>query len=112
MREPIALIGDFGDLSRLKVIRYVAAIERAYTAALGRRHRLRRPLSPNPLSDRYDTKVGRDAPYSLDELARYVDLNEPSQKKSSPTGIGRNIETLDRLRRCSYVAVADWRIGT
>jgi len=24
-------------------------------------------------------KIGRDAPYSLDELARYVDLNEPSQ---------------------------------
>jgi len=103
---------DFSDSRRLKVVRYAAAIERAYTAALGADPVYTGRFHHNPLSDAYVTKIGRDAPYSLDELARYVDLNEPALKKNPPTGIGRNVETFDRLRRWAYVAVADWRIGT
>ncbi len=103
---------DFGDSRRLKVVRYAAAIERAYTAALGADPAYTGRFQHNPLSDAYVTKIGRDAPYSLDELARYVDLNEPALKKNLPIGIGRNVETFDRLRRWAYVAVADWRIGT
>jgi len=102
---------DFGDSRCLKVVRYAAAIERAYTAALGADTAYAGRFHHNPLSEAYVTKIGRDAPYSLDELARYVDLNEPAQKKNPPTGIGRNVETFDRLRRWAYVAVADWRIG-
>jgi len=103
---------DFGDSRRLKVVRYAASIERAYTAALGADPAYTGRFQHNPLSDAYVTKIGRDAPYSLDELARYVDLNEPALKKNPPIGIGRNVETFDRLRRWAYVAVADWRIGT
>ncbi len=103
---------DFSDARRFKVVRYAAAIERAYTAALGADPAYTGRFQHNPLSDAYVTKIGRDAPYSLDELARYVDLNEPPQKKRPPTGIGRNVETFDRLRRWAYVAVADWRIGS
>ncbi len=103
---------DFSDARRFKVVRYAAAIERAYTAALGADPAYTGRFQHNPLSDAYVTKIGRDAPYSLDELARYVDLNEPALKKSPPIGIGRNVETFDRLRRWAYVAVADWRIGT
>ncbi len=103
---------DFSDPRRPKVVRYAAAIERAYTAALGADPAYTGRFHHNPLSDAYVTKIGRDAPYSLDELARYVDLNEPVLKKNPPIGIGRNVETFDRLRRWAYVAVADWRIGT
>jgi len=103
---------DFGDSRRLKVVRYAAAIERAYTAALGADTAYAGRFHHNPLSCAYVTKIGREAPYSLDELARYVDLTAPPQKKSPPTGIGRNVEIFDRLRRCAYVGVADWRIGT
>jgi len=103
---------DFSDSRRLKVVRYAAAIERAYTAALGADPVYTGRFHHNPLSDAYVTKIGRNAPYSLDELARYVDLNEPVLKKNPPIGIGRNVETFDRLRRWAYVAVADWRIGT
>jgi len=103
---------DFSDSRRLKVVRYAAAIERAYTAALGADPAYTGRFHHNPLSDAYVTKIGRDAPYSLDELARYVDLNESALKKNPPIGIGRNVETFDRLRRWAYVAVADWRIGT
>jgi len=103
---------DFGDSRRIKVVRYAAAIERAYTAALGADPAYTGRFQHNPLSDAYVTKIGRDAPYSLDELARYVDLNEPALKKNPPIGIGRNVETFDRLRRWAYVAVSDWRIGS
>jgi len=103
---------DFSDPRRHKVVRYAAAIERAYAAALGADPAYTGRFQHNPLSDAYVTRIGRDAPYSLDELARYVDLNEPALKKSRPIGIGRNVETFDRLRRWAYVAVADWRIGT
>jgi DNA-binding CsgD family transcriptional regulator len=103
---------DFGDSRRLKVVRYAAAIERAYTAALGADTAYAGRFHHNPLSCAYVTKIGREAPYSLDELARYVDLTAPPQKKIPPTGIGRNVEIFDRLRRWAYVAVADWRIGT
>jgi len=103
---------DFSDPRRLKVIRYAAAIERAYTAALGADRAYPGRFQHNPLSEAYITKIGRDAPYSLDELAQYVDLTKPPPKKTPPTGIGRNVEIFDRLRRWAYVAVADWRIGT
>jgi len=103
---------DFSDSRRLKVVRYAAAIERAYTAALGADPAYTGRFQHNPLSDAYVTKIGRDAPYSLDELARYVDLNEPARKRNPPIGIGRNVETFNRLRRWAYVAVTDWRIGT
>ncbi len=103
---------DFGDPSRLKVIRYAAAIERAYTAALGADTGYAGRFHHNPLSDTYVTKVGRDAPYSLAELAQYVDLTGSPQKKIAPTGIGRNVEIFDRLRRWAYAAVTDWRMAT
>ncbi len=101
---------DFGDPSRLKVVRYAAAIERAYAAALGADTAYSGRFHHNPLSAAYVTKVGRDAPYSLAELAQYVDLEKPAVKRT-PIGIGRNVEIFDRLRRWAYTAIADWKIG-
>ena len=92
--------------------RSAGAIERAYAAALGADSGYAGRFHHNPLSETYVTKVGRDAPYSLAELAQYVDLTGPSQKKSAPTGIGRNVEIFDRLRRWAYAAVTDWRMAT
>lgn len=96
----------------IKVARYAAAIERAYESALGADSGYSGRFQHNPFSDRYDTKVGRDKPYSLDELARYVDLNTVPPKRRPLLGISRNVETFDRLRRWAYAAVADWRIGS
>jgi len=102
---------DFGDPSRLKVVRYAAAIARAYAAVLGADRAYSGRFHHNPLSDTYIIKVGRDAPYSLAELAQYVDLVTPATKPA-PFGIGRNVEVFDRLRRWAYTAIADWKIGT
>jgi len=92
---------DFGDSRRLKVVRYAAAIERAYTAALGADPAYTGRFQHNPLSDAYVTKIGRDTPYSLDELARYVDLNEPALKKNPPIRVRRSRRANARFRgRC------------
>jgi len=80
---------DSGDASRMKVVRYAAALG-AGTAYSGRFHH-------NPLSTAYVTKVGRDAPYWLAELAQYVDLEKPAGKQAR-LGIGRNVEIFDRSR--------------
>ena len=102
---------DFGDPSRLRVVRYAAAIERAYAAALGADQAYAGRFHHNPFSDAYVTKIGREAPYSLAELAQYIDLHTSPAKAVPPQGIGRNVEIFDRLRRWAYTAVADWKIG-
>lgn len=101
---------DFAEARGQRVVRYAAAIERAYAAALGADLRYAGRFHHNPLSSEYSTKVGREEPYSLAELAQYVDLSMP-EKKQPTVGIGRNVEIFDRLRRWAYAAVADWRIG-
>ena len=101
---------DFGIPGAIKVMRYAAAIERAYEAALGGDPGYSGRFHHNPLSPHYSTRVGRDKPYSLDELAQYVDL-KTSLPKRRPLGIGRNVALFDRLRRWAYAAVAEWRIG-
>ena len=84
-----------------------------HTDALGADPGYTARFQHNPLSDRYETYVGREAPYSLDELAYYVDLagGLRQKEKKPPAGIGPNVETFDRLQRWAYVAVAEWRIG-
>jgi Replicase family/Primase C terminal 1 (PriCT-1) len=101
---------DFGSGS-LKVVRYAAAIERAYAAALGADIGYSGRFQHNPLSGKYATQIGRNEPYSLDELAQYVELDAPLPKRRSPLGISRNVELFDRLRHWAYAAVADWRTG-
>jgi len=86
-------------------------IERAYAAALGADEAYSERFHHNPLSAAYFTKIGRDAPYSLAELAQYVDLVTPAVKPV-PLEIGRNVEVFDRLRRWVYTAIGDWKIGT
>jgi len=103
---------DFGDPSRLRVVRHAAAIERAYASALGADQAYAGRFQHNPFSDAYVTKIGRQAPYSLAELAQYVDLYAPAAKAAPPQGFGRNVEIFDRLRRWAYSAVADWKFGT
>jgi hypothetical protein len=98
-----------------KVVRYANAIERAYEAALGGDPGYAGRFHHNPFSPQYATRVGRDEPYSLDELAGWVDLNVPFSKRAQTTDMfeeSRNVELFNRLRQWAYVAVADWRIGS
>jgi len=98
-----------GDLS---AVRYFAAIERAYTRALRADAGYAGLVQHNPFHAAYETHSGRDDPYSLRELAAYVDLPPAPRRTVEICTDGRNVETFDRLRRWAYGAIAEYRCGS
>ncbi len=97
------------DRALRKPIAYLQRIER------GLQHRLSADIgytgliSKNPLSDAWQVENVHDMSYSLDELADYVDLELPKQKKREKDGILRNCELFDELRYWSYKHVIQAR---
>jgi len=103
---------DGTDPTHLRAVRYLAAIERAYTKALGADPGYAGLVQHNPHNLSYDTIAGCDEPYSLGDLAAHVELPAaPRRKEPEIRCEGRNIETFDRLRFWAYTAVRDWRCG-
>lgn len=95
--------------ARQAPLRYLAAIEHAYTAAAGADFAFAGHLAKNPLSDRWLLWEPANAPqYELSLLAEYVDL--PQKPPPMPAGVGRNCDLFDALREWSYSAVREfWR---
>jgi hypothetical protein len=94
-------------------VRYLTAIERAYTIALHADPGYAGLVHHNPFSPRYETTNGRDKPYSLHELATFVTLGSPPRRRTTEIRTdGRNIETFDRLRYWAYSQIGEWRCGS
>jgi hypothetical protein len=103
---------DGADPSQLAAVRYFAAIERAYTRALHADPGYAGLVQHNPFAARYQTYNGRDEPYSLGELAAFVDLPRLAPRRQAEIRTeGRNVETFDRLRHWAYGAIAHYRCG-
>jgi len=103
---------DGANAGELAAVRYLAAIERAYTRALRADPGYASLVQHNPFSPRYTTIAGRDTPYSLGELASFVELaSSPRRRAPEIRTDGRNIETFDRLRYWAYQAMAEYRCG-
>jgi hypothetical protein len=104
---------DGANAAELAAVRYLAAIERAYTRTLRADPGYASLVQHNPFSTRYTTIAGRDEPYSLGELASFVELaSSPRRRAPEIRTDGRNIETFDRLRFWAYANVGEWRCGT
>jgi hypothetical protein len=104
---------DGAQAADLSAVRYLAAIERAYTRTLRADPGYASLVQHNPFSARYTTTVGRDEPYSLGELASFVELvSSPRRRAPEIRTDGRNIETFDRLRFWAYANVGEWRCGS
>jgi hypothetical protein len=103
---------DGSDASELAAVRYFAAIERAYTRALHADPGYAGLVQHNPFNASYETFNGRDEPYSLREIAAFVELPPlaPRRKVEIRTD-GRNVETFDRLRFWAYAQIAEYRCG-
>jgi hypothetical protein len=103
---------DGADAADLAAVRYFIAIERAYTQALRADAGYAGLVQHNPFHARYETFIGRDEPYSLRELAAYVELPAlvPRRKTEIRTD-GRNVETFDRLRFWAYATIGEYRCG-
>ena len=94
-------------------MRYFAAIERAYTRALRADPGYAGLVQHNPFSAIYETFNGRDEPYSLRELAAFVELPRLASRRTAEIRTdGRNVETFDRLRYWAYGAIAEYRCGS
>jgi hypothetical protein len=102
---------DGGNAAQLGAVHYFAAIERAYTRALRADAGYAGLVQHNPFSPAYETFSGRDEPYSLAELAAYVELPPIARRRTEIRTDGRNVETFDRLRHWAYAAIAEYRCG-
>lgn len=97
------------DRGRSAPIRYLAAVENAYRRALKADQSYGGFICKNPLSDVWRTQVHRVEPYTLFELAEYVDISKKLTKKQScETPIGRNVTLFDSLRAWSYKNVRNY----
>ena len=91
-----------------RALRYCAAIERALCARLGADVRYAGLLAKNPLHPHWHTFQWRAKPYSLGELADWFsqeELNAPKPKIEEIDGLGRNVETFEKLRQWAYKAI-------
>ena len=94
---------------RQKPVRYLAAIESAYRAALDADPSYGGLLTKNPVSPHWRTFWGQHGVYGLDDLAEYVDLDRHKPRigiKAEDIGLGRNVALFDWLRLWAYRA---WR---
>jgi len=97
------------EAARLAPLRFLAAVEYAYTLKAGGDFAFCGPLAKNPLHSHWRVWEPANAPtYELNYLAEYVEL--PKQLPSRQAGIGRNCDMFENLRRWAYTSVkAFWR---
>jgi len=91
----------------LKALRYLAAIERALTTRLNGDPNYVGLIGKNPLCARWYTHQFKMLPYTLGELADWFNPDELAEKPhiEKATGLGRNCDLFDTLRKWSYKAI-------
>ena len=103
-------VSKFPD-SSLKALRYLAAIETAYTLKLQADFGYAGLITKNPLNPFWTTWNIHNNLYSLAELADYVELEKvrTCTKQEVEIGVGRNVYIFDSGRYWAYGAVRNFR---
>ncbi len=104
------------DLAHEKPLRYLAAIQHAYTEKLKADFNYSGLIAKNPFSQNHWHVIpcAIEAKYTLDELAEYVDLTQvPKRSKnaSEAFALGRNCYLFDELRKFAYKEIKQYRQG-
>jgi hypothetical protein len=90
-------------------VRFAGAIDAAMTAQPGADTAYSGRFTHNPLHpNAWDVVELRAEPYTLSELASYVDLHSVPRRAPTSSGIGRNVAAFDRLRHWAYGAVSSF----
>ena len=103
-------VSKFPD-SSLKALRYLAAIERAYTQKLQADFGYAGLIAKNPLNQFWQVWNIHNRKYDFAELADYVELEKvrTALKPEAEIGNGRNCYIFDSGRFWAYGAVRDFR---
>ena len=90
-----------------KAIRFAAAVDCAFTAGLDADAQYCGLIAKNPVHERWRTYSINSESYSLGEMSEYVDLDPfKDRRRSMPeTGLGRNVNLFNRLRKWAYKAI-------
>lgn len=96
--------------ARLKPLKFLAAIECAMTAQLGADPGYSGLMTKNPLNPSWRVISHDAAVYELHQLAEFVDLKAKPRKREV-TGLGRNCDLFEALRRRAYREVFGFREG-
>ena len=104
------------DLAHEKPLRYLDAIQRAYTAKLQADVNYSGLIAKNPFSQNHWRVIycAVNALYTLDYLAEWVDLTQvPKRCKnaSEAVALGRNCAVFDSLRKVAYKSIKEYRQG-
>ena len=104
------------DLAHEKPLRYLDAIQRAYTAKLQADVNYSGLITKNPFSQNHWRVIycAVNALYTLDYLAEWVDLTQvPKRCKiaSEAVALGRNCALFDSLRKVAYKSIREYRTG-
>ena len=92
-------------MARLAPLKYLAAIQSAYTEKLKADRSYARLLTKNPLHEAWQTTWWTDEKYTLDYLADFVDLKGHPLKGKACHGLGRNCELFDNVADWAYSEV-------
>lgn len=93
--------------------RYADAVYGAYRSRLRADSGYARLLTKNPVSPAWRVHCWRAEPYSLSELAEYVNLSLPASRRGNEAAQGgRNVRLFESLRAWAYAAAPRyWRPG-
>ncbi|MBU2843693.1 replication initiation protein [Acidithiobacillus thiooxidans] len=97
--------------ARLAPLRFLSAVDQAYTLALGADTMYSGLICKNPFSDRWKVWEVHGNPFTLDDLAKWVDLTSPAITDPKPlseiASLGRNCAMFDEGRKWAYQAIRD-----
>ena len=88
-------------------LRFAAAVDCALTAQMAADGQYSGLIAKNPVHEHWRTYTINSASYELGELAEYLDLDKFGDKRRCypESGLGRNVNLFDRLRRWAYKAI-------
>ena len=101
------------DAAKLAPLRYLAAIERAYSVCLSADEGYTGLITKNPLNSDWSVFEYNDT-FSLDYLAEFVQL-QAKPKKREIFGLGRNCSLFDSVRNFAYREIRKrdkWELST
>ncbi len=100
------------DNARRKPIEFAEAVERALTACLRADRAFGGLITKNPANAHWRTLWGPAAGWELGHLAEWIPDFQKYARRPGPdqlTGIGRNMDTFDHVRRIAYREVLPWK---